>query len=224
MARVGSIRAFVVAVALTAVTASAAESWQVAERNEDQGEGYVLYVGEGENARHLRYKIETDLEATPEDAVAGILLAMTSPRFIPERQQRRVLAQNSEEILVYTYIDMPMVVSDREVAVRIRLDRDETTGVQRVFWKTANEALEAAAKNVVRIPEVEGYWEFVPDGPAHSRATYVTYSDVGGSLPAWLVEPMMRDQVTGDLQRLREVIQTLPRAVSAEPPSTPTGG
>ena len=117
-----------------------------------------------------------------------------------------------------------MIVSDREVALRIYRSTDENTGLQRIYWETANDALEAPAKNVVRIPSVEGYWEFEPDGPGRSRATYVTYSDVGGSLPAWMIEPMMRDQITGDVQRLRDVIQTLPREVSAEPPTLPAGG
>ncbi len=224
MARAGCVHALVVVAALTAASAGATDRWQVAERNDDEREGYVLYVSESEHAGKLRYKIETRLEATPKDAVAGILLAMTSPRFIPERQRREILAESPEEILVYTYIDMPMIVSDREVALRIYRSTDENTGSQRIYWETANEALEAPAKNVVRIPSVEGYWEFEPDGPGRSRATYVTYSDVGGSLPAWMIEPMMRDQITGDVQRLRDVIQTLPREVSAEPPRLPAGG
>ncbi len=65
--------------------------------------------------------------------------------------------------------------------------------------------------------QVEGSWVFEPDGPHRCRAIYTSYTDVGGSLPSWLIEPMMRSQMTGDAQRVRDLLAESATSVSAGP-------
>jgi hypothetical protein len=203
---------------LSATAAATSDGWRVRERNDHPEEGYVLYVSATEDASYDSYKLETWLDAEPEEAAESIMMVMTSQRYVPEGQERRVLEQDGQEALIYTLIDMPMGVSDREVALHITQERDADTGTHRVAWESAHDAVPPPRSRVVRLPDARGYWEFAPDRPGRCRATYVSHADLGGSIPAWLVRPMLRGQVSADVQRLREAIRTRSQAVSAAPP------
>ena len=50
-------------------------------------------------------------------------------------------------------------------------------------------------EDAIRIEQSAGFWDFLPDGNGGSTAVYETYVDLGGSLPGWLVEPMMAGMV-----------------------------
>ena len=177
-----------------------------------------MLEGLGADSRYQTYKLETTLDAEPDEAVDSLLVLMTSPELAPEGQERRVLARTDDGVLIYTVIDMPLLVADRDVALRVTREAPGAGGVRRVVWTVAHDGVPAPKAKVVRIPESTGYWEFVPDGPGRSRAVYVTHSDLGGSIPAWLINSLMRDQVAGDVDRLRRVISDRARAVGAAPP------
>lgn len=206
---------------LLAAAGGADDGWEVLERSDAAGAGYVLYIGGNGDGRYPSYKLETLLEAAPAEAAASTMTVMTSPHMAPEGQRRKLLSQNGDETVIYTFIDMPMMVSDRDVALRVTRNGDAESGVHRISWTADGNAAPPPPKKVVRLPEAHGYWEFAPDGPGRSRATYVTHADLGGSLPPWLVKPMMREQVAGDVDNLREVIRKRSTTVSAPPPSDP---
>jgi hypothetical protein len=211
---------------LLAAPAAAEAPWQIAERREAAEDSYVLYVRPAQSGPYETYKIETRYPATPAEAVEAVLHVMASQRFVPDRQERRILEHGRDEMLIYTFIDMPLGVSDRDLALRIRRHADAEDGVLRISWQGLRDGGPAPEKRVVRISDVWGYWEFTPDGPGRSRGVYVTYADLGGSIPAWLVRPMMREQVAADVGHLRTVLEARWRAVSAPPPtsSLPPGG
>jgi len=215
-ARLGSIA---LAALLLGSAARANPGWREMKRSEDPRSGFVLYESRSEQARYQSYRVETRFDVGPEQAAEALVQVMTSDHHVPDGQRRRVLSHSADEILIYTFIDMPMVMSDRDIALRLKLHRDDSTGVRRIDWADANDAAPTAPSEVVRMPAVSGYWEFVPDGPGRCLATYVTHADLGGSVPAWLVSPMMRRQVGGDVDRLRRFIADRSTAVAAPPPS-----
>ncbi|MDJ0848291.1 MAG: START domain-containing protein [Myxococcota bacterium] len=206
----------VLALVLAAGSVAASEIWEVKERDDDPEDGYVLYVNEGD-ADYPTYKLETQLPVPPDEALASLLVLLTSEDRVPAGQVRRVVRQSEEEVVVHTTIDMPAMVADRDVALRLTVSPATDDGRRRLTWRTTDE-VPPPEEDVVRIPESTGFWEFSVDGPARSRAVYVTRSDLGGSIPAWVVNPMMRDQVAGDMQRLRQVIEERMKSVSAAPP------
>ena len=212
-----SLAAALVLLLVAAPGAATEIRWEVEERDEDPEHGYVLYVAEGD-AAYPTYKLETRLPVAPEEAVASLLVLMTSEDRAPEGQERRVVRRSEDEVVIHTTIDMPAIVADRDVALLVKVAPDVGDGRRRVAWQTTRDGVPPAPKDVVRIPESSGFWEFSADGPGRSRAVYVTRSDLGGSIPAWIVSPMMRDQVAGDMQRLRDVIEERAQAVSSPPP------
>ncbi len=203
-----------------AVCASADESWQVASRDDDPDTGFVLYSLEDSDASSMRYRLETSFETDPQEAADIIVRVMTSPRFIPDDQRRKVLEQNENSTLLYTQIDLPLMVSDRDLVLRVTRSGDDATGVRRVMWHSVRNHPTAPepAGGTVRMKHAEGSWVLAPDGAHRCRATYTNFTDVGGSLPSWLIEPMMRNQMTGDVQRIRDLLAESETSVSAPPP------
>jgi len=210
---------FALAAALLAQGASASTRWHEAGRSDDPRNRYVLYQSDSSEDRYQSYKVETHFDAAPARAADALFESMTSSRSVPDGQRREVLSSGPDEVLVYTYIDLPMIMSDRDVAFRITRESDDASGVHRVSWEQANDAAPAPATRVVRMPEVSGYWEFRPTGAQRCSATYVTHADMGGAVPPWLIGPMMRGQVEGDVGRLRGLLREAASAVAAPPPS-----
>jgi hypothetical protein len=196
------------AIAWISAPASAEDPWQVAARDETADTGYVLYSMDTGREGLLRYRLETTFPVSPDRAVEAVLEFNTSPNHVQEHQRREVLEETEDGAVVYTAVDMPMMVSDRDMAFRVTASTVAPGGVQRVSWHSVTDhpALPELREGTVRITLVEGHWEFKPDGPGRCRATYVNLTDVGGFIPSWLIQPMMRRQMTGDAQRLRDYV------------------
>lgn len=193
----------------------AEQGWRIAAPRSGDPPGYTLYI-EDSDEPYPGYKAEGWLDAAPEAAAASIMVLMTGEEFVPAGQTRRVVRQDDEMLVLHTFIDMPVMVADRDLAIRITHTRDDETGVHRVDWVSADDEVPAPDGGVVRIADARGYWLLVPDRPGRTRATYMTRADLGGWLPARLISPMMRDQVAGDIARLQDAVQKF--TVSAAPP------
>ena len=96
-------------VVLRASAAAAAERWIAAEPLDDDPEGYTLYV-EDTDAAYPGYKAEGFVDAAPEAAAALTWTLMTGQDFVPKGQTRAILRQTDQELLLHTFIDMPVMV------------------------------------------------------------------------------------------------------------------
>lgn len=202
------------AVLLLGGPAAADVRWRAAEPRPGDPEGYTLYVEETD-AAYPGFKAEVWLDADPEEAASTLMVLMTDEDTVPDGQTRRVLRRGSDALVLHTRIDMPVMVADRDLVVRISHRVDPETGVHRIEWASAADEAPPPASGVVRIREASGYWELVPEAPGRTRATYLSHADVGGWLPARIVSPLMRGQVAGDVARLQRALRTFD--VSAPP-------
>jgi hypothetical protein len=202
------------ALVLCAAPAVADERWRALEAGDGEAEGYALYVEETD-AAYPGYKAECQLDVDPEEAAVSTMVLMTGRDFVPDGQTRRILRRGEDELVLHTYIDMPVMVTDRELTIRLTHSSDPETGIHRIDWVNADEERPASNGRVVQISDARGFWEFVPDGSGRTRATYVTHADLGGWLPASLISPLMRGQVAGDVTRLQQAVRRF--TVSAAP-------
>jgi hypothetical protein len=212
------LRLFLCAGAASAVLASpcfgSGEAWRTVEPRDGDPEGYTFFVEETGDA-YPGYKAEGWLEADPEEAALSAMVLMTGEEFVPRGQTRRILRRSDDELVLHTYIDMPVMVTDRELTIRITHTSDPATGVHRIEWASADDEAPPSNGDVVRISDARGFWEFLPEAPGRSRATYLTHADLGGWLPARMVSPLMRGQVAGDVARLQRALRKF--AISAAP-------
>ncbi len=107
----------------------------------------------------------------------------------PNLKTRRIISQGENERVTYDQIEAP-VVSNRDYAVRaVRLREPPNC---RMTFEAANDAAPKAIDGWVRVVKLKGYWLFEPTDEAHTRVTYVVFTDPGGSVPAFLVEGSRR--------------------------------
>jgi hypothetical protein len=114
-------------------------------------------------------------------------------------KHRDILSERADELVIYDQIRTP-VVSDRDYTIVVR----RRSAGARVWFEceTANERGPAPAKGYVRIPTIAAGWYVEPDGSGGTRLGYFAYSEVGGSVPAWMVRGAQADRSMADVVRM----------------------
>jgi hypothetical protein len=195
---------FVCALASTIALAEELQPvWKLAESRVDAGNPVAVFVETQKTPGRPAFKIETVFEIEPAAAAQTLMQDMLNESDLPSGQQRKILDQRDREALVYTFIDLPFLLADRELALRIVHSDDSTTGVHRVDWIEANEMLPAGNEDVIRLTGARGYWEFRPDGRQGTRATYLSQTEIGGSIPISIGDRLMKGQAIDAVARLR---------------------
>jgi hypothetical protein len=137
----------------------------------------------------------------PERVLAALWDNIAGPDLPPTTKSRRVLRRSADEIVVYDEISAP-VVKDRDVTLRLWKPKPEG-GVLALRFESAPELGPPPDPRYVRLPVVRGAWILVPaNGGSSTNATYVCYSEPGGSIPASFVRGAQEDQVPKDVLRL----------------------
>jgi hypothetical protein len=185
----------------------ASERWELADRSTQGDVAVTLFVESEATVGRPAFKIETTFDVSPFVAVVTLMDGMVSASDVPPGQRRRILERSEHEAIVYTFIDLPFLLSDRELALRIVHTENEETGIHRVDWVEANDVLPAVQKKVVRLSGATGFWEFRPDGQGGTLATHVTQAEIGGSIPASIGDRLMRSQALNTVERLRSQIR-----------------
>ena len=193
---------------------SAEATWErAAERSRDDLE-WAVYVEREPTPGRPAFRIETTFDVSPEVASRVLMESMTEEDETTRGERRQLLERAPGTALVHTFIDLPFLFADRELAVRIVASHDEATGVHRIDWRDANQYLPPPSEGVLRL-ETVGYWEFRPvavsDAPgrgieAATQAIYMSRAEVGGTLPAALRDRLMQGQAEDAVQRLARLI------------------
>jgi len=179
------------------------EQWQLAERRTEDGKELIVFVETVRTVGRPAFKIETAFDATPHVAALTLMKGMLRETDLPKGHQRKILESSEHEAVVHTSIDLPLMLADREVALRVVHTDDKETGVHRVEWHEDNDVLPEERDGVVRLSGTRGYWEFRPDGARRASATYMTQAETGGSIPAALGNRLMKAQAIDSVARLR---------------------
>lgn len=217
------LAALVLLAAGTAVAESPPEdagpdaSWQIASRKSRDGLEWAIYEEAVKTPGRPAFRIETSFQVSPVVAALTLMEEMSEPGGMTSGETRRLIERSDREALVHTYIDLPFMFSDRELAVRIRHSDDAASGVHRIDWVDENDALPPVGKGVLRLA-TRGYWEFRPESPGHTSATYVSSAEVGGSLPAALSDRLLRGQALDAVKRLQSLLVKRQETHVAAPP------
>jgi len=120
------------------------------------------------------------------------------------RASRLLKKVSDNEYYVYYEVTAPWPVADRDVAVLYKAVKLPDGGFR----------LESAAKpdiippkeGLVRVPESESTWEFVPKGEG-VEIIFTNHSDPGGNVPDWLINMTATDNPFNTLQNFRRKLE-----------------
>jgi len=191
-------------------------SWQMASSRSRDGMEWSVYVEAERMPGRPAFLIETRFDDPPFVAAATLMEEMSEPGGSTKGETRRLVERTERGALVHTFVDLPFIFSDRELAIRIHHSNDPSTGIHRIDWIDENDALPPAGAGVLRLA-TEGYWEFRPNGSGGTSATYFSRAEVGGSLPDAIASRLMKNQAVDSVERLHRLLAERGRTHVAAP-------
>jgi hypothetical protein len=106
---------------------------------------------------------------------------------------------------VYGIVDAPFPMQDRDTVVRFDYHQDAATRDITVTITNLPDYI-AADPNLVRVPEMGGFWRLRPEADGWVQVTYQVYGDPGGWIPVWLANRAALVSVQYTLANLVSVV------------------
>lgn len=93
---------------------------------------------------------------------------------------------NDDQLLYYNETALPWPVNSRDIAIFMKLKEDPDHHTLTIKQEGRPAAV-PVHKGIVRIPHLEGSWQFQEEGKGQLKTEYLLDIDPGGTLPSWLV-------------------------------------
>jgi ribosome-associated toxin RatA of RatAB toxin-antitoxin module len=108
------------------------------------------------------------------------------PNWFPRCKKARIVARlNENEFIAYLVFNAPWPVADRDCVIRVKVEKDEKTGVV-ILTETSEPKCVARQAECIRIEQLVSVWKMVPkDGGTEITNEYA--SNPGGNIPDWLI-------------------------------------
>lgn len=119
----------------------------------------------------------------------------------PDLKARKVLSEDGGVRVTWEEI-APAVVSPRDYVLNQTVERTPTTCTMR--YRSTTDAAAPVRREFVRITKLWGSWHFEALPAGGVRVTYTSFSDPGGSIPAFLVKGPQRSAAITWMKRTME--------------------
>lgn len=113
---------------------------------------------------------------------------------------------NHEEILFYMVTAAPWPVKDRDSVVHSLLQQDPDTYTVRIDMQVRNDIF-PISDDMVRISNMQGFWQFRPLAEGWVEVTYQVHADPGGGIPGWLINSLVVDTPYYTLRNMQKLVQ-----------------
>ena len=196
----GSLHRIAVICGMTVLMSAAAqaEDWQVAK---DEG-GIKVSLSEVAGSKYKAYRGETVINASVaklrslQEDVAGACA------WIHECKSQKMLKHEGGNVWTYTQFNTPWPVTPRDSVLLVTTQEGPDGSLTRKLEGQPKYIPEESG--FVRVAQVEGYWKFVPKGPAKTEVVYQVHTEPGGSVPSWLANKFVVDAPFNTLKALKE--------------------
>ncbi len=130
--------------------------------------------------------------------------ALDSNNPVRLRQELDVPVRSEDKVL-YFVISMPWPVKDRDLVFRRVRSKDLATGTVEYRTSSLSEVY-PEQDGKVRMPYLKGLWRFTPLAGGRTEMYYQQHSEVGGHIPAWLVNKLAVNIPFNSLSRFRQLL------------------
>jgi len=108
--------------------------------------------------------------------------------------------------MVHIELNLLFPVDDRDLIALFDFTYDSGTGIAKAIV-TGNPDFAPNLEKSIRIPRLNGFWEFIPVGDTQTKVHYQVFSDPGGSLPVWIVNSMIVDDPFKSLRNMQSLVK-----------------
>lgn len=159
------------------------------------------------NSKVLGFKAKTVIDATPKQIMAVIMDINSYTRWIPRTLSAVNFPEQRENNLpkVYTIIDMPFPLADRELLIASKITQDPN-GTVYVTNKLTNVQGVEPNKKFIRVTSYSGTWLLEPNGKK-TNVTITGHADMAGGLPKWVANMFVTDQPYEMLYNLKKIVK-----------------
>jgi len=176
--------------------------WEL-KKNED---GIRVDVRKVEGSSILEYKGTVIVDAGLE-AVARLFEedGRMTEWFHQCSEARLIKANTPEDKVLYFVISMPWPVKDRDLVFRRVRSKDPAS--RAVEYRTSSlPGVYPEQGGKVRMPYLKGLWRFTPLADGRTKIYYQQHSEVGGHIPAWLVNKLAVNIPFNSLAHFRRLL------------------
>ncbi|MGY3943707.1 START domain-containing protein [Aeromonas tecta] len=181
-----------------------------------QGEsGVMLWTQSHPPGPYLALRLEMRVRAAPSALLAVLRDTSRHQEWLPKSREVRVLATSGpDDELVYTRLESPWPVQDRELITRSHVSRRADCGLELKVWAEPD-ALRIRP-GLVRIRDSSGRWQALPQGDGTTLIRLETYTNPGNNLPGWLVNPIAIKAALESFQAIRLLMEAQPKPPSRQ--------
>ena len=132
------------------------------------------------------------------------------PQFMPHVVESKVISRTKNELISYARVSPPMI-DDRDYTIAAHNESypSDKGEVYKTRWEPANDKGPAEKSGVVRIKNNEGSWLLEPtDNGAHTRGTYILWTDAGGHVPAFVLNGLNKTRLTDLFEAIASRLRT----------------
>ena len=146
-----------------------------------------VYSCKEEDSKFKTVRAEFELNASIEEYIAIVTDIDNYKEWHYRVVNPRLLNKISNtELIYYTQISAPWPVSNRDLILRLKLERNTSTKALTVTLESIADYL-PTVKNVVRVPASYSKMTLTPIENSKLKAEYFIKVDPGGQMPAWVV-------------------------------------
>jgi len=123
----------------------------------------------------------------PMEVLGEVLLDVPRyPLWMRQLRESRVVERvSADDYVVYNRYAVPWPFQDRDVYVRVRIDRRPSEGLVVASVLRTESPRHPPVPGVVRIPRMEGYLTLRSLGRSRTRGEFAELVDIGGDVPEW---------------------------------------
>ena len=169
--------------------------------------GIKVWTKKRPNSSLKEYKGVTVINATVDELVSIFKNTKLHDQFLYKAQAGsvKVVKKNSDnDFYTYMVVNAP-IVKDRDVVTHYKLIKDNNTGAATIELEAVPN-LVPINSNYVRVPEMKGYWKFIPKGNS-TEVIHQAYSLTGGNIPSGLANSAAVDTPFSMLSELKNLAE-----------------
>ncbi|ARU54608.1 hypothetical protein OLMES_0505 [Oleiphilus messinensis] len=150
------------------------------------------------------FKIIGEVPYAPMEAI-NILREQTenSTAYLPEDQGYiKVIKSRSDMLQIYSVFYMPLFFKSRAMCEHFAIQQDPTSGMAKITWHSDWSLCPDSRRDTIQMTLAEGSWRFEPISVKHSKAIYTVHADLGGAIPAFLNDLLIKSGLPNEFEKL----------------------
>jgi len=154
-------------------------------------------------------RVTCGTKATPREFLKALWGVATDTSPSPEVKRREVLLDEAQQRRYYDVVHPPPA-SDRDYVMHEHWAEDEATGSITMRFGTVTDERKPVTPAYVRFGKVEGEVSAQKRPTGGSQLTYVIFTDLGGTIPAWLTRGAQREAARKFVLEIRRRAEKAP--------------